>query len=181
MAQSALFTSAYVSIRQHTSAYGSIRQHTSAYGSIRQHLLAQPAPVGVGAVTDNEIVAAIRFARAKEASGEKHRKKGEATLNDLIMWIRWQRKEERENRRGHDLDTTAGSMDHQKNRMLRAKSWEERWEILCESHYLMCEPLDAWATEYWGNDWVDQRNKRRKEVAACVREVIAAMSHGRAA
>jgi hypothetical protein len=141
----------------------------------------QPAPVGVGTITDVEIVAAIRFARAKEASGEKHRKKGEATLNDLIMWIRWQRKEERESRRGHDVDTTAGSMDHQKNRMLRAKSWEERWEILCESHYLMCEPIDAWATEYWGNDWVEQRNKRRKEVAACVREVIAVMSHGRAA
>jgi hypothetical protein len=29
--------SAYVSIRQHTSAYVSIRQHTSAYVSIRQH------------------------------------------------------------------------------------------------------------------------------------------------
>jgi hypothetical protein len=32
----ALYTSAYVSIRQHTAAYVSIRQHTAAYGSIRQ-------------------------------------------------------------------------------------------------------------------------------------------------
>jgi hypothetical protein len=32
-----LYTSAYVSTRQHTSAYVGIRQHTSAYVSIRQH------------------------------------------------------------------------------------------------------------------------------------------------
>jgi hypothetical protein len=33
-----LYTSAYVSIRQHTPAYASIRQHTSAYVSIPPHL-----------------------------------------------------------------------------------------------------------------------------------------------
>ncbi len=35
---------AYVSIRQHTSAYVSIRQHTSAYVSIRQHTSAYECP-----------------------------------------------------------------------------------------------------------------------------------------
>jgi hypothetical protein len=134
--------------------------------------LAQPSPIGVGTIPDAEIVSAIRFARVKEASGEKQRKKGEATLSDLIMWIRWQRKEERENRRGSDLGTEAGSMDERKNMMLKAKSWEDRWEILCDSHHMMCEPLDAWATEYWGDEWIKQRNARRKEVAACIREVM---------
>jgi hypothetical protein len=37
-----LYTSAYVSIRQHTSAYVSIRRHTSAYVGIRQHVRHPP-------------------------------------------------------------------------------------------------------------------------------------------
>ncbi len=36
-----LYTSAYVSIRQHTSAYVNIRQHTSAYVSTREHTEAE--------------------------------------------------------------------------------------------------------------------------------------------
>ena len=50
--------------------------------------------------SDDELCRAVRFYRAKsdKNASEDTRRKKEATLDDLIMWVRWMRKEDRERR-----------------------------------------------------------------------------------
>ena len=57
--------------------------------------------------TDDEICRAIRFYKKKTANAAQdggERRKKEATLDDLIKWIRWMRKDARQSANGPDGD-----------------------------------------------------------------------------
>lgn len=61
--------------------------------------LRRPAPGGTGTnTTDSEIEAAVRFFRDKieKEGGDGKRGPAKASLDDLMMWIRWRRKEMRQ-------------------------------------------------------------------------------------
>jgi hypothetical protein len=60
--------------------------------------LRQPADAGTGSyTTDEEVIDAIRFVREKQSRtpDADSKKRKEITLDELIIWIRWRRKEMR--------------------------------------------------------------------------------------
>ena len=60
--------------------------------------------------TDDELCRAIRFYRSKtkNAADADNKRKKEATLDDLIMWVRWMRKEDRQSRENPNADGVCG-------------------------------------------------------------------------
>jgi hypothetical protein len=131
------------------------------------------APDGCGAnTTDAEIEAAIRFALRKTATDRGRQRPRAANLNDLIMWVRWMRKEERDHRLGIDPDAEARTCEDFKARMLAADNYTERWFILCRAPYRMCIALEQWATDRWGQEFARAKAEDHKLVAAECRAAI---------
>lgn len=124
-------------------------------------------------VHDSEILATLRFVRGKkEAVPEKF------TVEKLMSWIKWYRKEECAARKGWRTDTPIGKLRERKYRIGQAETWLERWEIVCEPDTAEeCQQLDAYCRECWPewpdrvtDIWRDMAGKRAAEHVAAISE-----------
>jgi hypothetical protein len=129
-------------------------------------------PDGCGqSTTDADIEAAIRFALRKNADdkGGRHR---QTTLNDVMVWIRWHRKDQRQERLGIDPGAESRTEEQFKARMMGCQTCADRWNVLCQAPYRLCVALDEWATQQWGKRWIEARQADRAIVAAECRQAV---------
>ena len=95
-------------------------------------------------ITEAELCDVIRWARAKREAEVFSRP---PTLEVLIRWIKWFRKEKATGRESGDWKRTYQDI---KQDMVDAKDPVERWDILCSCKDVkMCERLDDWARDLW--------------------------------
>lgn len=102
-------------------------------------------------VRDSEILATLRFIHSK-----KEPVPDKFTVKKLISWIKWYRKEECAARKGYRTDTPEGKFRERKYRIGEAKTWLERWEIVCEPNSdEECQQLDDYCRQLWP-EWPDR-------------------------
>ena len=117
-------------------------------------LIRDPDAIGTSA-NEAELCEVLRFVR-KQREGESERRA--PTLETLIGWVKWYRKNTRARRGGYsDNDQShEAKMSRCKASMLRSADHSARWEILCDGHgvgdVLGCQELMAWAATRWP-DW----------------------------
>jgi hypothetical protein len=129
------------------------------------YLLQQNDALG-GNLTEQDLIDTLTWVR-KQREGDKNRKI--PTLEMLIGWVKWYRKEQAAARRGYNND---GSLVGQiKNEMLRAPDHVKRWDILCESAltYLETVEVDEWATRRW-RDWERERDKIKVAIGEAIKK-----------
>jgi len=137
----------------------------------------KPSPDGCGpGTTDQEIEQAIRFAASKMGPRDKFAKK--PTVADVVVWVRWFRKEQRQERYGVQPDETGGGVGAFKARMMAASDMAERWHILCQASYAACVELEQWAAHQWGKAFCDARDADRRETAKEAKAAVAVIAGG---
>lgn len=132
-------------------------------------LLHEPDALGRD-LAEDDLCAVLRWVR-KQREGEHGRKP--PTLETLIGWVKWFRKEQAAARRGYmpgSHDST-GRIAAARQAMLRAKSHGERWNLLCEMSKSQheCQVLDAWAAQKWGYEYTLERDDLIKWMASQIR------------
>jgi hypothetical protein len=121
--------------------------------------------------TEDELCQAIRFYRSKtgKGTGDEGRRKKETTLDDLIMWVRWMRKDARD-RRGApgDSDGTCGICED---------GWVTAWRNLpadnldMDSYFDAAEPCQVPCICDRGRHWM-QTCKDYKDIADADRQAL---------
>ena len=129
----------------------------------------------LGRVTEEELCSTLRWVR-KQREGEERRRI--PTLEMVIGWVKWYRKEMAASRRGYShQDDVVGAV---KAEMLKAGDHETRWNILCDpcSAGLLrsfersttdheCAELDDWAAARWP-DWRAATARIKAEAGKCL-------------
>jgi hypothetical protein len=105
------------------------------------------APDGCRDVTEDELCRVIRWVRQKRERDGEHQKA--PTLETLIMWVRWYRKDEAANRRGYNPASPEGYIPAIKALLLAAKDTEERLDIMYEPQKYMETDRDRTVSDWW--------------------------------
>ncbi len=105
-----------------------------------------------------ELKGAIHFAGTHK---EKNRFDGKPTLQDLMIWVKWYRKNRREERDGtFSASTQEGFIAMLKSKMLNAASHMDRWNILCQpKHYCNAQRDTTYDECCLLEEWLEQKYK----------------------
>jgi hypothetical protein len=113
-------------------------------------------PDAVGDISEAELCEVLRWVR-KKREGDQRRQR--PTLETLIGWVKWYRKEQAAARRGWRHDTDEGIIGLCKSAMLKAKTNFDRWNIMCDPNIYAdahrsttvdeCRELETWAQSRW--------------------------------
>lgn len=135
---------------------------------------------GLGGCPSNiELIAVLQFARDKGKSADG------LTVDRLMGWVRWYRKDQREQREGMNGQGSAEEfVAWVKARMLRLADHRARWDAMCDPAGELgatrtttaqeCAAIDEWADERW-EDWRTVTTAYRRELGEAIRRCVASI------
>jgi|GEM_PF-4540323 len=132
----------------------------------------------LGRITEDELCSALRWVR-KQREGEQYRRT--PTLEMVIGWVKWYRKEMAGDHRGYRNESNFVGL--LKAEMLKAKDHKTRWNIMCDPCNCLpggakrytsleeCGELDSWAATRWP-DWDAEVIKIKRQIGRAIGESV---------
>jgi len=125
-------------------------------------------PDAIPDVSEDELCNVLRWARQKR---EHDKIKKLPTIEMLIMWVRWYRKEQRIERYGAS-HTSCPLVTQIQSEMRDAHDHAARWDLMCDGAKTVnqCHELDAWARQEW-SDWEQSVSEIKRNMSALRKRV----------
>lgn len=128
---------------------------------------------GVRGLTEEELCQSIRWA----SDPKNWEQKSKVTLKNVKTWVYLFRRQQRNGVFGYGDwdDSREAQLSRAKSKMLKAKTHEERWDIICDDvkgpHE--SQKLYDWAEEKWGLAFVVAVDKLKQWMADTLSEMVA--------